>query len=221
MAAAPNVNLPRVPLCLIGVATDASLNATDRPVEGHVHFKQRNEMPTKVPGNLEVMSKTVCAHCGDSIDAGDYRVAVTAVEMHPLGSKQSSSRGPAKPGLTAFCGVCVAKISSFPLPNPWKAIVDQPHTSGVNKPDLDASSTTSCSPGKASPESAGEASQRAHILKFLNDPRSMAMRSDMRDVARMWAEGASLNEVARKLGKDQSTISRIIQGARKMSYALG
>lgn len=180
-----------------------------------------DEMPIKIPANLDQMGKTACAQCGARIEADDYRVGVIAVEMRAPDSKQSSSRGPAEPVLTAFCGLCVAKVSNFSLPNPWKPIVDQSHTSGANKPNLEANLLANISPAKPSPESAGEASQRAHILKFLNDPRSMAMRSDMRDVARMWAEGASLNEVARKLGKDQSTISRIIQGARKMSYALG
>lgn len=176
-------------------------------------------MPTKIPANLDQIGKTTCGQCGSKIGAGDYRVAVTAVEMPAPDSKQSTSRRSNEPALTAFCAACVAKLSTFSLPNPWKPSIHQSHTTTLNEPDPE--SNPASSPAIPPPESSGEASQRAHILKFLNDPRSMAMRSDMRDVARMWAEGASLNEVARKLGKDQSTISRIIQGARKMSYALG
>jgi hypothetical protein len=178
-------------------------------------------MPTEIPANVDQMGKSACAQCGDRIDAGAYRVVVMAVEMQPPDYKQSSSRGPGDSVSRAFCGVCAAEVSDFSLPNPWKPIVGRAHTSDLNKADLEANLLTAISPSKPSPESAGEASQRAHLLKFLNDPRSMSMRSDMREVARTWAEGASLNEVARKLGKDQSTISRIIQGARKMSYARG
>ena len=178
-------------------------------------------MPTKIPANVDHMGKTACAQCGDGIDAADYRVVVKAVEKQPPDYKQTSSRGPGDSVSRAFCGVCVAEVSNFSLPNPWKPVVDPANTSGPHKADLEANLLTTNSPSRPAPESTGEASQRAHLLQFLNDPRAMAMRSDMREVARMWAEGASLNELARKLGKDQSTISRIIQGARKMSYANG
>jgi len=65
----------------------------------------------------------------------------------------------------------------------------------------------------------GEDAQRAQLKAFLNDPRSRGMRPEMRSVARMWVDGLSGSEVARRLGKDQSTVSRTITAARNMAYA--
>jgi hypothetical protein len=66
----------------------------------------------------------------------------------------------------------------------------------------------------------GEAAQKARVLTFLKDPKSRGMRPEMRDASRMWAEGPmSRGEVARKLGKEQSTVSRWISVAQKMASA--
>jgi len=66
----------------------------------------------------------------------------------------------------------------------------------------------------------GEAVQRARVLEYMNDPRSKGkMLPDVRSAVRIWAGGASQSEVARKLGKDQSTVSRWIKTAQKMASA--
>jgi hypothetical protein len=91
----------------------------------------------------------------------------------------------------------------------------------TNEADLEANVLSTDRPSRPGPEPAGEAAQRARLMTFLNNPKSRGMRSDMRAVARMWAEGASQSEVARKHGKDQSTVSRMIAGARKLAYAQG
>jgi Helix-turn-helix domain len=91
----------------------------------------------------------------------------------------------------------------------------------LDEADIQANVLSSDAPTWPLPELAGEAAQRARLLTFLNAPASRGMRSDMRAAAKMWVEGASQSEVARKLGRDQSTVSRMIAGARKMAYARG
>jgi Helix-turn-helix domain len=65
----------------------------------------------------------------------------------------------------------------------------------------------------------GEAAQRERMVLFLNVPASRGMPNDQRAAARMWAEGASQNEVARKLKRDQSTVSRWIKSAQVKASA--
>jgi hypothetical protein len=65
----------------------------------------------------------------------------------------------------------------------------------------------------------GEADQRMKVLAFLNAPASRGMRDVMRKAARLWVDGNSQNEIARKLHQDQSTISRMISGAKKLAFA--
>jgi hypothetical protein len=66
----------------------------------------------------------------------------------------------------------------------------------------------------------GEAVQRARVLEYLNDHRSRSkMLPEVREAVRMWGEGARQDQVARKLAKDQSTVSRWIKTALKLASA--
>jgi DNA-binding CsgD family transcriptional regulator len=126
------------------------------------------------------------------------------------------SAGPATED-AAFRSVSVQGIAE-------KASADMDGTGdgdSLGEADIQANVLSSESPTRPGPELAGEAAQRARLASFLKAPTSRGMRSDMRTAAKMWVEGASQNEVARKLGKDQSTVSRMIAGARKMAYARG
>jgi len=89
----------------------------------------------------------------------------------------------------------------------------------LNVSDLEANVLSTQRPSRPGPEPAGEAAQRAKMVLFLSAPASRGMSNDLRTAARMWAEGASQNEVARKLGKDQSTVSRRIKTAQVMANA--
>jgi hypothetical protein len=60
----------------------------------------------------------------------------------------------------------------------------------------------------------GEATQRSNLLDYLNSPTSRGMPHTMRQAARLWADGASQTEISRRLGVDQSVVSRMIKGAR-------
>jgi len=65
----------------------------------------------------------------------------------------------------------------------------------------------------------GEASQRAKVLEYLNSPTSKGkLSAGARKELRMWAEGASQNEVERKLGVHQGTLSRKIKAALAAAY---
>jgi hypothetical protein len=65
----------------------------------------------------------------------------------------------------------------------------------------------------------GEAAQRARMVLFLNDPASRGIRNDQRAAVRMWAQGDSQNEVARKLKIDQGTVSRWVKSAQVKANA--
>ena len=57
----------------------------------------------------------------------------------------------------------------------------------------------------------GEASQRAKVSEYLDASWSGKLSVDARRQLRMWADGASQKEVARKLGVDQGNLSRRIK----------
>ncbi len=67
----------------------------------------------------------------------------------------------------------------------------------------------------------GEGAQRAKVLGYLNSPASRGrFTSDRRKLLKMWAEDdLSQNELSRKLGINQGTISQIIGAARKLASA--
>jgi hypothetical protein len=70
--------------------------------------------------------------------------------------------------------------------------------------------------------SAGEASQRAKVLGYLNSSASKGkFPEDARKQLRMWAEGASQKEVERKLGVRQGTLSKRIRAALAAAYKEG
>ena len=57
----------------------------------------------------------------------------------------------------------------------------------------------------------GTATQRAKVHGYLDSPMSAKLSADVRKQLRMWADGASQKEVARKLGVDQGNFSRRIK----------
>ena len=66
----------------------------------------------------------------------------------------------------------------------------------------------------------GVDAQRVTLLEYLNSPQSRGkMLQAEREAARLWAEGQSENEIARRQGVDQSTVHRRIQAAKKKAYA--
>jgi hypothetical protein len=62
--------------------------------------------------------------------------------------------------------------------------------------------------------SAGEQVQRVKVLGYLNSPISRGMRPDARKAARHWVDGLSQNQIAKKLGIDQSNVSRLIASVK-------
>jgi DNA-binding CsgD family transcriptional regulator len=66
----------------------------------------------------------------------------------------------------------------------------------------------------------GEIAQRAKLVGYLNSLQSRGkMLPDEREAARMWTDGLSENEIARRQGVNQSTVHRRIDSAKKKANA--
>lgn len=239
-----------------------SLKMEERSVQRDLEYV-RNNWSGRVSGapkanapqlsSDDLLAKTSCARCGDTIDKYEYRVVVAASEV------QDDRGGDGIPVhrssfLKSFCDVCVATAETFEFRNPWKQMIEldaqsahesspstedvshrwvsghgdegkgagadcDPDDEEVGTADLEANMFSASSRTLPGPEPAGEATQKMRVLRYLNDPQSRGkMRAEMRDAARMWAEGRfSQREVAQKLGKDQATMSRWIKAVQVMA----
>jgi hypothetical protein len=67
--------------------------------------------------------QTSCYKCGDSITQGEYRVVVMIAEMEP-GDGLSRTAGRGISSVYNYCDTCVAEITQFELPNPYRMISD-------------------------------------------------------------------------------------------------
>lgn len=66
----------------------------------------------------------------------------------------------------------------------------------------------------------GEEAQRAKLLEYLNSPTSRGkILPSQRNTLRMWAEGATQSDVARKFHLNQGTISKQIRAALAAAYS--
>jgi hypothetical protein len=216
------------------------------------------------------MPKTSCAKCGDTIEAGEYRVAVAVTEIRPDEGFREPRRGPG--GVKSFCDVCVATAETFEFRNPWKQMIELDAQSvrsssppsedafyrsvaGRGGKDKEKGAGAYCGPerdpnsepelgqadreavefsdhvGEGQPAIKGdvpltvrtvESVRRETLENFLKNPSSRgAMMPTMRQAVTLYVDGNSQNEIARKIGKDQATVSRMIQGALKMAGAAG
>ena len=202
------------------------------------------EVPT-----LNSVGEASCVKCSDTIEAGEYRIVVLIAEVKD-GHAGRISRLPycdtcvAQMSHFEILNTYKMRSDEAAIPSAGPATEDAAFRSvsvqgiaervskrkdgdgpgdgeTMNEADIEANILSTDAPDRPLPELAGEAAQRARLASFLKAPSSRGMRSDMRTAARLWVEGASQSEVARKLGKDQSTVSRMIAGARKMAYARG
>lgn len=234
-----------------------SLKMEEKSVQRDLEYVKNNwsgrtSASAPQPSISDLMPKTSCAKCGDTIEAGEYRVAVAVTEIRPDEGFREPRRGPG--GVKSFCDVCVATAETFEFRNPWKQMIEldaqsahesspstedvshrwvsghgdegkgagadcDPDDEEVGTADLEANMFSASSRTLPGPEPAGEATQKMRVLRYLNDPQSRGkMRAEMRDAARMWAEGRfSQREVAQKLGKDQATMSRWIKAVQVMA----
>ena len=202
-------------------------------------------------------SETACANCGGVIEAGEYRVLVTAVELKPEGFDEDGVEVPASRGESTtqyYCDCCVATLPRLVpngIENPWKELSDDlaqasagPSTEDASKRfvhETDAANAIAAKSRRLGrPISAGQAEallystsspdrpgreqppdktdQQERLREFLKSPGSRKMLPQMRRAATMCAEGASQSEIARKLGVDQSTVSRMVKGAMQMAF---
>jgi hypothetical protein len=194
--------------------------------------------PSNVPDRqTDRMGPAKCSRCGNSIASGQYRVVATLCEMKAedpnkdLAAKQVSSL------LHTYCGNCIAGIPVIEMENPWKRTSGpgeepSPGPSGKDAPSrpLPPEYATSRVPaGSGIADLTTEPSvlnkrepispQREKLSVYLNDPASRGMRASMRLAAKQWVEGVSMSEIARKMNVDQSTVSRMINGALKLADA--
>ena len=216
------------------------------PIFSSGYEKEESRIPKDAP--LSVLRiKADCHICGATIAATEDRVVVAVIEVveeiddrdgdaNYKCSGKTVQRGSggiidAAWGKRRFlhcCEKCSVTVREFNIPNPTfseAGISSKGRSSevqlGMELPTAEklARPEVTDDPIHAGAFASGEDAQRAQLKTFLNDPRSRGMRPEMRSVARMWVDGLSGSEVARRLGKDQSTVSRTITAARNMAYA--
>jgi hypothetical protein len=199
-------------------------------------------MTTKssLPGKrIDLMGAAKCTQCGDSIDSGEFRVVATMFEIKPADDDEGL---PARRGfslLRTYCDTCIAEMRTIEIENPWKTFSDSMADPSAGPADEDSSyrgkplaadyasdlvpAGSKIANASAEPSIATKrdpiSQQKEKLSGFLNDPASRGMRPTIRNAARQWVEGPSQSEIARKLGTDQSTVSRMINGALKLADA--
>jgi DNA-binding CsgD family transcriptional regulator len=191
-------------------------------------------------------TKAICCTCGANIAAEEERVLVAALELVneiddgdadykrngvsvPRGARSADDIGVAKNQLLHCCGKCSPEVSEFTICNP--AFVEKEQRGSLRAeeqkefdqlPDeklVDKDSAAAAVRPLPAVRQSGEEAQKMLLDKFLKDPKSRGMAAAVRTATKMWIDGASQNEIARKLGRDQATVSRMIAGARKRAYA--
>jgi len=181
--------------------------------------------------------ETECDKCGVCIKAGEDRLIVAVLELvtemdfgegsykHNGVAVESGSYQVSVVDRTTslhYCEKCAEHPREFKIANPlWLAGSTAPAQTTVNElPNNQGNGTNvgALPQGGENPRS-GEDAQKEFLSGFLQQANSSGMRPEMRSAAKMWVEGASQTEIARKLGKDQSTICRMLSGARSMAYA--
>jgi hypothetical protein len=58
---------------------------------------------------------------------------------------------------------------------------------------------------------------REKLREYLSSPRSRGMRPTMRAAARLWVKGESQTDISRRIGIDQSNVSRLIKAALRLA----
>jgi hypothetical protein len=229
-------------------------------------------MTTTPAMGVDPMGKTSCAQCDGTIDAGDYRVVVMAVEMKP----HYAGGGRGVSTALSFCDACVSEMPTFELTNWLKLRSDaaaepsagpatedvlrchpQSGNGSTKKEKKEGPTVEMGSDGTGDDDAKdgdnlaradreaikfsdwvgeGQAAERSEapptvrrtvesvrretLGKFLTDRKSWGtMKGKGREAVTLYADGMSQSEIARKLGVDQATVSRMIQGALKMAGA--
>lgn len=104
-----------------------SLKMEERSVQRDLEYV-KNNWSGRTPANApqpsvsDLMPKTSCTRCNDTIEEGEYRVAVAVTEIRPDEAGGKPRRGPG--GVKSFCDVCVATAETFEFRNPWKKMIE-------------------------------------------------------------------------------------------------
>ena len=192
--------------------------------------------PSNVPDRQsDRMGPAKCARCGRLIASGQYRVVATLLEK-PEDPKEGLPAEQGSSLLYIYCANCIAGIPVIEIENPWKRASalggEPPDPSGNDAPRTTLPPEYAIGRGAGGPGMADAATepsvltkrepispQREKLSAYLNDTASRGMRGSMRIAAKQWVEGVSMSEIARKMNVDQSTVSRMINGALKLADA--
>lgn len=181
-----------------------------------------------------------CKECGARILAGEDRLVVAAVELaceinYSGGTCEARGSDFASVGETLdestvgrissfhYCEKCSMRIPEFHVSNPaferGPAQTMRRRMDGIGGGEGETNRNTGTQQLDTSGQIGGD-DKNKKLAAFLNSRNSSSMRPDMRIAAQMSVmEGLSQNEIAKRMGKDQSTISRMIAGAFRMAYA--
>lgn len=212
----------------------------------------------------DLIAKTSCAQCGDTIEADEYRIVVS---VHEIDMQLEAGFSPKRitTDLKSFCDTCAADMPSLELPNLRKSIIDVKardaresspssedafHRSvtghggdddangedGDDEPGLNRADKESIEfsdhvgPGQSAVKGdvpltvqTVESIRRDTLGKFLKDNKSRGvMKETMRKAVTLYVvEGMGQGVIARKLGVDQGTVSRMIKAALNLAGAAG
>jgi hypothetical protein len=195
--------------------------------------------------------QTSCYKCGDSIAQGEYRVAVAIAEMEP-GDGCSRTAGRGISSVYNYCDECVAKMSHFEFPNPYRVICDLLAEPSAGPASEDISWRAQSLSGMAAylkeheqsgeaddarsaqeiedalnstltrdapvPEPPSEDDLRERMRLLLQKREGPRMPKQIRVIAGKWAAGETQTQIAKAMGVNQSTVSRLLDEAKAWLY---
>jgi len=185
------------------------------------------------------LAKAICCNCSAEIADGEGRLVITALEIvnqfDDGGDAPYRKNGVLVPYAAASveevriparelmhcCEQCSSMVNEFIIRNPSFGQLAQRTAQTVSQDGaVEATEGMLIDGGRLTPApDSGEGAQKAQLDNFLKAPRSRGMDQTMRKAAKMWVDGESQSEIAKKLRKDQSSISRILKAARQQAYA--